>query len=294
MRRFRYDTSNNWYKGNTHVHSTASDGGMDFTQLSELYAGAGYDFLFRMDHSVSSDVEADTNDYPLLWLDGVELGGADHDGSSYHISCLGKVSGVEGQNGLMPNLELAREQGAILILAHPALLSNSIDEALRHGFDGVEIYNHVAHWINGRSNSMFHWSMMLDHFPNTFALASDDTHCDAVCPGWNGGWIVVNAAECTRPAIMEAIRCGNFYASCGPDFRSIKCEGNQITATTSPIQFARVVGPGWNSDRTGSFDGETFTEVTFEVPEDWGYAYLEIEDAQGKRAWTNPLFVAEG
>jgi hypothetical protein len=35
------------------------------------------------------------------------------------------------------------------------------------------------------------------------------------------------------------------------------------------------------------------TEVTLEVPQDWPYAYLEVEDAQGRRAWTNPLFIAD-
>jgi hypothetical protein len=27
----------------------------------------------------------------------------------------------------------------------------------------------------------------------------------------------------------------------------------------------------------------------FELPRDWPYARLEIEDAAGKRAWSNPL-----
>ena len=33
------------------------------------------------------------------------------------------------------------------------------------------------------------------------------------------------------------------------------------------------------------------TKATFEVPDDWGYAYIELEDYMGRRAWTNPLFV---
>jgi hypothetical protein len=41
----------------------------------------------------------------------------------------------------------------------------------------------------------------------------------------------------------------------------------------------------------GSFDGQLLNELTVEIPADWDYAYLEIEDAQGRRAWTNALFV---
>jgi hypothetical protein len=29
------------------------------------------------------------------------------------------------------------------------------------------------------------------------------------------------------------------------------------------------------------------------VPPDWDYAYLEIEDELGRRAWTNTLFIQE-
>ena len=58
MPAFRYDTSGAWFKGNAHIHSTASDGGKTFPELAQMYAGEGYDFLARTDHWVASDVEA--------------------------------------------------------------------------------------------------------------------------------------------------------------------------------------------------------------------------------------------
>jgi len=70
---FRYDTSGAWYKGNAHIHSTASDGGKTFPELAQMYAGEGYDFLVRTDHWVASDAEADAEEYPLVWLDGSVL-----------------------------------------------------------------------------------------------------------------------------------------------------------------------------------------------------------------------------
>ena len=56
---FRYDTSGNWYKGNTHIHSITSDGGKDSVELAAMYADAGYDFLFRTDHWVASGAHTD-------------------------------------------------------------------------------------------------------------------------------------------------------------------------------------------------------------------------------------------
>ena len=45
---FRYRNSHKWFKGNTHIHSTASDGGKTITEISNLYAEAKYDFIFRI------------------------------------------------------------------------------------------------------------------------------------------------------------------------------------------------------------------------------------------------------
>ena len=103
------------------------------------------------------------------------------------------------------------------------------------------------------------------------------------------GWIVVNAAERTPERIMDAIRRGNFYASCGPQFHAIRFDGAQVEIETSTVQFIRLVGPAYRGQRLGSFDGQRLTAARFDLPADWDYAYLEIEDEQGRRAWTNTL-----
>jgi hypothetical protein len=131
---------------------------------------------------------------------------------------------------------------------------------------------------------------MLRRFPNTLGFAVDDAHIRPEHPGWNGGWIMVAAEACTREAILDAVRAGRFYSSCGPEFHAIEVAGQRVRFETSPVQFARLVGPASRGQRVGSFDGRVFEEMTFEIPEGWAYAYLEIEDTQGRRAWTNPLF----
>jgi hypothetical protein len=290
---FRYDTRGQWFKGNTHLHSTRSDGGMDFPEIARKYAGAGYRFLFRTDHWVASRVEEDPAEYPLLWLDGVELDGSvGNDG--YHVVCLGTFTGLERKMGLAAALEAVRAQRGITILAHPFWLGNSLDSAVRGKFDGVEVYNHVCHWLNGKDDGRPWWDAMLYlGAPATLAVASDDAHLKPEHPGWNGGWIVVNAPELTRPAIMDAIRRGNFYASCGPDFLSLEREGNSVVIKTSPVRFVRLATHGGAGKRAGNFEGELVTSARFEVPASWPFAYLEIEDAQGRRAWSNTLFVPE-
>lgn len=288
---FRYDTRGQWFKGNTHIHSTASDGALTFPEIAQRYAGAGYRFLFRTDHWVASRVSEDPAESPLLWLDGVELDGA-LGNSGYHVVCLGTFPPLDRKMGLPAALEVVRAHKGIAILAHPFWMGNSTDDAVRGKFDGVEIYNHVCRWLNGKEDGRPWWNAMLYLSSRaTLGIASDDAHMKPAHPGWNGGWIVVNAAELSRPAVMDAIRRGNFYSSCGPEFRSIECTGGTVTIKTSPVRFIRLVGYAGVGQRVGTFEGPLVSEAKMDVPPSWHFAYFEIEDEQGRRAWTNPLFV---
>jgi hypothetical protein len=288
---FRYAVTGSWLKGNTHIHSTASDGGKTFGQLAELYHSAGYDFLFRTDHWVASDARSDEQAYPLLWLDGIELDGRDATGASYHVVGLGTFKGLQREMGLEQAMAAVRSQDGMLFLAHPHWMGNSFEDALRYPFDGVEVYNNVCHWLNGKSQGGPYWSTMLSRSANCLSFAVDDAHLSPGHTGWNGGWVMVNVAERTPEAILAALRTGNFYSSCGPVIESIEWDGSVVTVQCSPVQVARLVGPQWCGDRVGSLDGSLLTNAAFKVPQDWPYAYLEVEDAQGKRAWTNTLFI---
>jgi hypothetical protein len=291
MLRSRYDMSGHWFKGNTHIHSTASDGSLSFAELGALYASGGYDFLFRTDHWVTSAVAADTERAPLLWLDGVELDGCDDTGANFHVVCLGSHTPLTREMGFLAALESARAQGCLCILAHPHWCGNSLADALRWEFDGVEVYNHVCRWLNGKSNGTVHWEAMLLARPGTLAFAVDDAHLRPEHFGWNGGWVVVNAPACTREALLPALRAGNFYASCGPAFHDITLNGAQVTVRTSPVKYIRLVGDRWCGIPQGATGDSLLTEATITLPDAWPYAYLELEDAAGNRAWSNTLRV---
>jgi hypothetical protein len=157
----------------------------------------------------------------------------------------------------------------------------------------VEVYNHVCRWLNGKGNGVAHWNSMLEVAPGTLGFACDDAHIRPDNPGWNGGWVMVEAAACTREALMESLWAGRFYSTMGPEFHTIGVErgadGIRVRMESSPVRFARLVGPGYLGRRTGDFEGPLMTEAAFDLPADWPYAYLEIEDDRGRRAWTNTL-----
>ncbi|MDE0018357.1 MAG: phosphoesterase, partial [Candidatus Poribacteria bacterium] len=47
-----------WYRGNTHSHSTESDGQLSMSDRFAAYREAGYDFLVLTDHRKVNDVSA--------------------------------------------------------------------------------------------------------------------------------------------------------------------------------------------------------------------------------------------
>jgi len=284
----RYDTSNKWFKGNTHIHSKMSDGGKNFSEIAELYNTKGYDFLFRTDHWVASDVKADKTEYPLLWIDGIELDGTDRAGVYYHVVCLGKAPTMTRETGFENGMNLAKASGAIMILAHPEWSGNRTEDALRWDFHGVEVYNHVCRWLNGKSSGSAHFSAMLDKSKDALAFASDDAHLNVAEPVFDGGWIIVNAPSLDGENILQAIRLGNFYSSCGPEIHSISYEGKKVRVKTSPVRFIRLVGRNGSGLRNGSFS-DLVEEAVFDIPEEWPYAYIELEDEYGRKAWTNTL-----
>jgi hypothetical protein len=291
MKQFRYNTHQQWFKGNTHIHSDLSDGNLNFSQLGQIYAEQGYDFLFRTDHWVASDVDFDPISYPLMWMDGIELDGQDETGSTYHIVCLGKFQGISRGLALIEAVNKARSQGGVIILAHPLWMGNSIADALRHPFDGVEVYNNVCQWMNSKGSGVAHWEAMLDQNSGTLGLAVDDAHITAEEPAWNGGWIMINAPVLTCEAVSQAIRTGNFYSSTGPEFQTIEYHNQRVYVKTSPVRAIHLVGPGRHGMKIMSPATESVTEAEFVVPEAWSRAYLHLEDFDHRQAWSNPLFI---
>jgi hypothetical protein len=288
--RFRYDCSGKWFKGNVHMHTTNSDGRLQVAEAAAFYADAGYDFICITDHMVPFTASDSDYRFPLLMLDGIELHGKDEQGSFYHAVAIGDVAGIAPDMGFSEALEKARAQDCLLIWAHPHWSGNTVAEGLRHDFDGLEVYNCSSHLAYGKGSGAFHWDSALEQQPGMLGFATDDSHFIQAAPLEKGGWIMVNAPETSRESIMASIRRGNFYSSSGPFFKSISIEqGNRVVVETSPVVHTRLIGPREKNKYKGVFGGGPITETHFRIPEDWPFARLEIEDADGKTAWSNPL-----
>jgi len=130
-----------------------SDGSKSSIESAEAYAATGYDFIAFSDHA-GPGYEIDKictqqklvldKEMPLLILGGLELHGQDNSSASMHVLCLGDVGVPPIENGLVASMEYCRARDCLLILAHPHIMGHSEQDVLRHNFDGVEVYNHLA------------------------------------------------------------------------------------------------------------------------------------------------------
>ena len=72
MRIDAFSQSGQWFKGNTHAHTSVSDGKLAPEQLINEYKKAGYNFLAITDHEIYSDyTQYDTDSF--IMMPGVEL-----------------------------------------------------------------------------------------------------------------------------------------------------------------------------------------------------------------------------
>ena len=287
--RFKYDTTGNWYKGNLHLHTTNSDGFLTDEEVIARYSEGGYDFIAITDHWKVYQQNGCRSTSQLLVIEGIELDGFDEHGANLHVLAIGVSNGLSTQKNFNTALRAAREQGALLVWAHPHCTGNKVSEGMRHKFHGIEIYNHTSQCEIGKGFATTYWDALLENKPNFLGFAVDDTHFSPGERFWNGGWVMVNAKECTKKAILDSLFKGNFYSSRGPMFESIQVDENKIRVATSPVKYVRLVGP----KSLGTWivaEGNGIKE--FEIPSGWTYARLEIEDENGKCAWSNPLFNA--
>ncbi len=297
-----------WLRCALHAHTTESDGELTPAGLAGHYARAGYDVLAVTDHRV---VTEPPDHEGLVTIAGVEL----------NCTLPGELDGhVLGFGVEVPEDELAEMRtawpsltevggwieahGGLAYLAHPywtGIVPGSLE--LPESVTGVEVYNAGCELEIGRGLSSVHWDAWLEGGRLVGAIATDDTHH----PGFDSGfaWTWVRAAERTAEAVLEALAAGRCYGSCGPEIHDVRVEDAAMVVRCSPARSLTLVsvprvGAAANAGRLGyTYDAEvlerdpagSITAARLSLAGLGGYARLEVTDAAGRRAWTNPIAV---
>jgi len=302
-----FDGDGIWLKCAFHAHTTNSDGDLPPDKLVRHYEWAGYDVLAITDHWVRT---AERSTRKTLVIPSVELnaqcGGPEHDA---HVLALG----VEA-DPVIPDSEFAQLEDVVAwIVANRGVpyLAHTYWSGLRteqwetcDGLLGIEVWNSGCDLEIGRGDSGIHWDEALERGRQVFALATDDSHH----PGYDSGfaWTMVRVAEKTQEAVLDALRTGSFYGSTGPAIHAVEVDEAAVTVECSPVASATLVssrargarasvgrlGYPKDSQILARDDRGLITAVRLERPYETPYGRIEIADADGGRAWTNPLWTA--
>lgn len=280
-----------WYRGNTHTHSTESDGKLSIVDRFAAYREKGYDFLVLTDHRKVNDVQ-DYSTSDFLAISGSEVHPQNpYGGATYHIVAINIHEPVNCAK-MHPNavLDDIKAQGGEAVLCHPYWCGHTVSDFLPlRGYFAVEVYNDTCMGI-GKGFSEQAWDDLLDRGGPVFGIAADDAH--GVTHDCFHGWVMVKSPELTLEGIMEALRTGAFYSTLGPEISDItvKHADKKITVKCSAAQSIVFKAECHRGRRVLAPEGATLTEATYQVPEDAKYVRVEVTDETGKKAWSNPFF----
>lgn len=279
----------NWYQGNLHSHTTNSDGGGTPEEVVARYRAAGHDFLALTDHWHTTD-PAGLAPEGFLLLPSFEWDGDRTElGDTYHILGLGLRT-----VGRPPELSTVQEaidwiagEGGLAVIAHPSWSGLTAAELLRwEGYVGIEVFNTVCGKLNGKPTSSVQWDDVLARGRCLWGFAVDDYHRH---PSEACARVMVKAPALTVDSILAALRTGCFYSTCGPTIEEVQLADDTTHVRTSPVREISFMGQAWVGRNYSAPDGELITEASYTLQGWERYLRLECVDAEGRRAWTNPV-----
>lgn len=320
-----FDQKGQWYKGNIHCHTTDSDGKLTPMQVVQLYKEKGYHFLAISDHHIFSDYRQTFDSDDFIILPAIEASAVLYeDETKENLLKVHHIHGILGNGdmqknaaeGLFAHLQRYPEKeyfgawdgagvaqqiqddltahGCLTIYNHPVWSRVREDEFIyTKGLTALEIYNYGTVNESATGFDSIRWDVMLRNGTHIFATASDDNHNKEVEDSF-GGYLVVKAEELTHEAIINAILCGSYYSSMGPEIYDWGIKNNIAYVECSPVSRVNFIA-GNVVNAGGSVLSETktdtITKAEFSLRGNETYIRVECVDRYGKIAWSNPIFL---
>jgi len=314
-----------WYRGNTHAHTLESDGDSPPADVARWYRDQGYQFVFITDHEKLTDVAplnaALAERGKFLVVAGQEvtqiLADPTHpDGRRQaHVNSLLPARVVMPQGGgsvaesYRRNLAAIRAAGGLPQVNHPnwrwsvrpADMLALPDSTLFELWNGHPTINNLGGAGGGGATSSLStealWDTLLTRGTLLWAVGSDDSHTftkpwDPKVARPGQAWVVVRAESLSAPALVAALRRGDFYASTGVTLADYRADAAGIALTIAPFG-----GPRDDTRFTTEFVGRGGRvlavvhgrEARYRFAGGEGYVRARVVDSQGHRAWTQPV-----
>ena len=216
-------------------------------------------------------------------------------GIAWHILALGvphpfQTEFSSGQEAV----DAVNAAGGLAYVAHPYWCGYTSAEVMSlKNTAGIEVYNTSCRYI-AKEFCMHTWDEMLDAGIMTYALATDDTHKSH---DLFHAWTMICAKENTQDALIDALRNGRFYASMGPEIKSLSFENGIFKAEFSPCDTVVLVAKRSRGKchcvpwHPLTHSHVLATEAEFDVSDlqPGSFVRLQLQNEKGQYAWSNPV-----
>lgn len=296
-----------WFKGNTHTHTTMSDGDSPPEVVAKWYKDHGYRFLVLSDHNVFIDpaILHHLVDSTFLLIPGEEVT-VKFQQKPVHVNGLNisqlinPIVDTSLVGTIQKNVDAVRAVEGVPHINHPnfgwafsqrELLQINNDKLLEI-FNGHPLVNNFG---GGGWPSMEEvWDHLLTAGKEIYGIAVDDAHHfqGEFAPGRSNpgrGWVVVRAENLAARKIVESLEKGLFYASTGVELDDIK-----ITPTQIEIHIAKHGDFKFHTEFVG-VSGKTLLNsetnpAIYQLSGDEQYVRAKVYDSGGYVAWVQPVF----
>lgn len=206
-----------WFKGDTHLHTTNSDGVLHQYELIQRCKDKGLDFIIITDHNFDTVKESYSSD-GLLVIKGQEV-----TGDNGHVNVWGAEVGTDTPYDLSDLdaykkiMKKAKKNGATISVNHPYCTNCGFRLDLDDmPMDCVEVWNTIQHSDNIKNLNW--WVKKLDEGIKIGAVGGSDYHRNYVGVDILAlPTTIVHSKSNTQDDILEAMREGRSVVTNSPN-----------------------------------------------------------------------------
>ena len=319
-----YPTKYGWYAGDLHHHADVLEGSTNPTNLVRSQLAAGLNVLFVSDHDSTKNNDtiqtlADARDVPFI--PSIEVSPSWGHFNAFPIDSGAQLTVDPGVDDIHSIIEDVRRMGATVIASnHPYIpygYLSSLDKGTAPGgFNpSIDLFELNAVVNNEPTINKAHqfWNEGLPYY----FTAGSDTHDVLNQTSGLNRLFVYTGSKPTAKGFAQAAKDGHSYVSYGPviypknvmfgdTMKLAKAQARTITfdlVAVNGLKSVQLIGSdsaatATNTQSAGNsvvLEDKTLTgdhdSVSFEVPQVSGWVALVVEDNEGRKAYTNPIWL---
>lgn len=334
MKNFLLPESGNFYKANLHTHTTISDGEFTPEEVKKAYMEQGYSVVAFTDHEVLVP-HKELTDENFVAITSFEKGLAMYDEKNWfyqkkahfclyakdedNVSCpvinVSKITDRMKQyvtedvlkivyhdeysiKGFNDVIKKANDAGFLVSFNHPVWsLQNYEDYNGIKGLWGVEVYNSTCA-VEGYPDTVQPFEDLLRSGEKVFPLATDDLH---KAKDRFGGFVMIKSPVLKYGAIMQALEKGDFYASTGPEIKTLYVENGILVVECSPARSITLATGLRVNQCVNASEEQQLTRAEFNLAnffekvgdDENAYVRIDVKGFDGSHAYTRAYFLNE-